>query len=166
MGDGERRDTHRAHRIDIPAEGYESWVDIDVHVQRYGERLTLVKVGWTARTRSGARDLRGPDGEAYWVPGSEFLGRMTRGHVYARHGAAFNSYGDDFETDEPWTAGDLLNLAAASWDGMYWPHLAHMEAGEPGDTNPFRPYVHGYLTGEALREAAADADDSMLGYAV
>lgn len=127
-------ETRTAHRMTIDQVGYEAWVDFTVLQQRDADtgELVLLDVSWVEKTRSDGRTLRGADGVTYWFPARH--GRP--GHVYARHSSGMNGHGLDFETDDAFTACDLVNLASATWDGMYWPHAV-----DSSDTNPFRPYV-------------------------
>lgn len=124
----ERNDVYTTQRIDIDQPGYEAWIDVTVLRQFYGERQTLLSVQWQQRTRSeDLGQLRGPSGEAYQFPS---------GATYVRHESGYNSYGSEFVADEAFEVDDLLNLAAAQWDGMFWPYDV-----DSTSTNPFRPFL-------------------------
>jgi len=156
-----RNDKYSHHRIEIAQERYEAWVDVTVLIQRYGDRLTLVSAEWTQRTRAteghDRRVLSGPTGAAYWIPARE--GDDRPGSVYARHASGGNSHGINFDTNDSYTACDLLALASEVWDTQYSHHGI-----DSSDTNPFRPYVpEGGWEARDTRAAAYEAEQAAKG---
>jgi len=129
-----RKDTYTSERIELDQTHYEAWVDVTVMRQTYGERETLLSVNWVHRVRTDdGRVLSGPKGETYqFMKGSKALPGAT--YIWLFSGS--NSYLDQFQSDEVYGVDDLINLAAAAYDGIYWPSEI-----DSSKTNPFRPYI-------------------------
>lgn len=133
----QRKDTRERIRIDLDQQRYAAWLIVEITRQTYGERLTLVEVTWKLWTKSAnePRPLYGPSGNAYWIPAREDRYTSSPGKVYSWIETGSSSYLDTFDTADTFTPDDLLNVAAASWDGKFWPHAI-----DSTRTNPFRPY--------------------------
>lgn len=125
--------TAETRRIDVDQPGFENYVDVTVREQADAEtgELLVRSVEWVERTfvASEGRFLRGPKGEAvYFAPrAGASAGRPAYVRSYFESG--FNSYSDELEGVEEFTADDLLAFADASYACVH------------PTTSPFRPYA-------------------------